>query len=124
MRLQSANRDQRGETLPWQRGEEEEGENGLLLFSLPLRVVNILLCPVFLLPPLFILQSFGVFLNAKVHFLFPKCIHIPKDFLRLGLPTQPLPEFLFHPPPPHFPSPTGPPGDTTPPFPSLHMHVF
>lgn len=28
MHLQTVNRDQRGETLPWQRGEEEEEEEG------------------------------------------------------------------------------------------------
>lgn len=89
MHLQTVNRDQRGETLPRQRGEEAE-ETGLFFSSSSSCrcIVNILLCPAFLLLP-FILQSFRVFLNAKVlrFFLVPKCI--PKT-LSVSVSSYPL----------------------------------
>lgn len=87
MHLQTVNRDQRGETLPRQRGEEAEetasfiyAEALWIFFCVLLSYSRLLYCKV--------LECFFFFflMQGGVLFLLPEWIPIPKHFLYLSVP--------------------------------------
>lgn len=101
MHLQTINRDQPGETLPRQRGEEAE-ETGLFFFSFFFfcrDIVNILLSclPT---PAFYIAKLWRVFkCKGGVLSPLPKCIPIPKHSVSVS--SFPLPLSLSSPLSPH-----------------------